>query len=55
MGTTSDTKFEKRVKSILEGLSNNTDGKLFERAHEDLGKLLGYRAGNSRKSSAPDP
>ncbi|PPB08842.1 DEAD/DEAH box helicase [Brevibacillus laterosporus] len=55
MGTTSDTKFEKRVKSILEGLSNNTDGKLFERAHEDLGKLLGYRAGNSGETSAPDP
>ncbi|GIN99474.1 hypothetical protein J5TS2_01430 [Brevibacillus halotolerans] len=27
-------KIRKRVKSILEGLSNNTDGKLFERAHE---------------------
>ncbi|WJQ78973.1 DEAD/DEAH box helicase [Brevibacillus brevis] len=55
MGTTSDTKFEKRVKKILEGLNNNTDGKLFENAHEDLGKLLGYRAGNSKESTAPDP
>ncbi|MFS0726292.1 DEAD/DEAH box helicase [Paenibacillus sp. 1P07SE] len=55
MGTTSDAKFEKRVKNILEGISNNTDGNLFERAHEDLGKLLGYLAGNSDERTAPDP
>jgi hypothetical protein len=55
MGTTSDVKFEKRMKSILDGISNNTDGNLFERAHEDLGKILGYRAGNSEERTAPDP
>lgn len=55
LGTTSDRRFDKLVVNILDGLADNTDGKFFENAHERLGSLLGYRAGNSEESGAPDP
>ncbi len=57
LGTANNRKFEAEVKNILEDL--NKDGeentKQFEIAHEKLGKLLGYEAGNSTADAAPDP
>ncbi|MFB7159529.1 DEAD/DEAH box helicase [Lysinibacillus sp. NPDC056232] len=55
MGISSDRKFEKRITSILEGLSSNENSKKFEAAHKDLGKLLGYNADNTEENSGPDP
>lgn len=55
MGSTSDRKFESRVTEILEGLSDQKDSKRFERAHVDLGRLLGYFADNSEEDGGPDP
>lgn len=47
-------RFETRAKSILDGLLS-TDGHEFEKAHLDLGILLGYDAHNSDDMAAPDP
>jgi hypothetical protein len=55
MGTTSDRRFDKRVKEILTGLADQTDGKRFERAHKDLGLLLGYNSDNTEEDAGPDP
>lgn len=49
-----NNRFEDKVKHILEGL-RSTDGLTFERAHKELGGLLGYDAHNCEKSAAPDP
>ncbi len=49
-----NSRFENRVKSILDGLLS-ADGHKFERAHLDLGILLGYDAHNSDDTAAPDP
>jgi len=49
-----NSRFENRVKSILDGLLS-ADGHEFERAHLDLGILLGYDAHNSDDTAAPDP
>ncbi len=57
LGTVNDKKFEARVKFILDNLdrSDPNNSKNFEKAHEDLGRLLGYRAGNDESTAAPDP
>lgn len=55
LGTTSDNKFDRRTREILEGLSSQTDGAKFERAHQELGMLLGYNAGNTEDTAGPDP
>lgn len=49
-----NSRFENRIKSILDGLLSE-DGHKFERAHLDLGILLGYNAHNSDDTAAPDP
>ena len=47
-------RFETHAKTILDGLLS-TDGHKFEKAHLDLGILLGYNAHNSNDIAAPDP
>lgn len=47
-------RFEEKAKSILEGL-NSDDGNIFEKAHLELGIMLGYDANNIDSSAAPDP
>lgn len=54
LGTTHDRKYAKEEKDILEGLLNG-GAKVFEQAHERLGRLLGYQAGNQETRGAPDP
>jgi len=57
LGVANDRKFESEVKEILENLNKDSeeDSKKFEDAHERLGRLLGYEAGNSKSDAAPDP
>lgn len=55
IGVSSDRKFNTLSQRILDGLSSNTDGHAFERAHLELGALLGYEAGHSNETGAPDP
>lgn len=47
-------KLEKRIKGILDDL-NSLDGKVFERGHKELGKLLGFISENPNSTGAPDP
>lgn len=47
-------RFETRVKDVLNGLFTGS-GEIFEKAHLELGKLLGYDAHNSDITAAPDP
>lgn len=47
-------RFETHARSILDGLLS-TDGHKFEKAHLDLGILLGYDAYNPSDTAAPDP
>ncbi|KUO95789.1 DEAD/DEAH box helicase family protein [Ferroacidibacillus organovorans] len=54
LGTSSDRKFEKRVHEILNDL-NGDDSALFENAHVQLGRMLGYQADNSDETAGPDP
>jgi len=54
LGTMHDWAYAKEEKEILEGLSSS-DAAPFERAHERLGRLLGYDAGNHNSTGAPDP
>lgn len=54
LGTVHDSRFERRVKEILDGLHQTGAGP-FERAQVLLGQLLGYKADNSDDDSAPDP
>jgi hypothetical protein len=54
VGTASDTKLVRAEKVIREGLIG-TDSIAFERAHEKLGWLMGYQAGNKETNGAPDP
>lgn len=54
LGTVHDSKFEKCVKEILDGL-HQTSARPFEKAQVLLGQLLGYTANNSDDDSAPDP
>lgn len=46
--------FEQKAKKILDDLLS-MDGHVFEQAHLDLGRILGYDAHNSGDSAAPDP
>ncbi len=52
MGTATNKKFEKKAKSILDGLM---DPACFEEAQRQLGELLGFVAGNGRGDADPDP
>lgn len=58
-GNYNDKKFEVEVKAILENLQRVKDtpaeSKAFENGHEKLGRLLGYKAGNSNGDADPDP
>ena len=49
-----NNRFEEKAKLILEGLLS-ADGNTFEKAHLELGILLGYDAHNIDDSAAPDP
>lgn len=57
LGTVNDSKFEKEVNFILDNLtkSHPDDSKIFEQAHERLGRLLGFQAGNDESTASPDP
>ncbi|HME24642.1 MAG TPA: DEAD/DEAH box helicase [Acetobacteraceae bacterium] len=54
IGTASDNKLVRYEKDIREGLSQDKKGP-FEKAHECLGRMLGYEAGNKETPGAPDP
>ncbi|MHB0947038.1 MAG: DEAD/DEAH box helicase [Sedimentisphaerales bacterium] len=53
-GTFNNLKFEAEVKKITDNLSSG-DSNAFETGHELLGKLLGFDAGNTETTAAPDP
>jgi len=59
LGIINDKKFEAEIKEIVNSLarvsSSEADSKAFENGHEKLGRLLGYKAGNSSSDAAPDP
>ena len=52
LGTASDHKFEKLAKEILDALRAPN---AFEEGQRQLGKLLGFIAGNNETDAAPDP
>jgi Type III restriction enzyme, res subunit/Helicase C-terminal domain len=54
LGTLHDRRFAEREKIILDGILSE-DSIQFERAHVELGRLLGYDAGNKETAGAPDP
>lgn len=54
LGVTSNTKYDKEEKFILEGI-NQTEAKKFEEAQKRLGLLIGYNAGNIENDASPDP
>ncbi len=47
-------RLEKKIKGILDDL-RSSDGKVFERGHQEFGKMLGYISENPESSGAPDP
>lgn len=47
-------RLEKKIREILDDLSSS-DGKAFERGHQEFGKMLGYISENPESSGAPDP
>lgn len=49
-----NNRFEQQAKNVLEGLLSD-DGQVFERAHLNLGILLGYDAHKADDTAAPDP
>jgi hypothetical protein len=53
LGTSHDRAYSKYEKEILTGLAG--DSKAFEQAHKALGSLLGFDAGLSKVTGAPDP
>jgi hypothetical protein len=53
-GTMHDQRFAAFEKGILQGLASS-DPPTFEKAHEQLGTLLGFEAGNEESKGAPDP
>jgi hypothetical protein len=53
-GTTHDQRFAAFEKEVLEGLASS-DPPTFEKAHEELGILIGFEAGNEESKGAPDP
>lgn len=54
LGTLHDRRFAEREKLILDGILSENSTQ-FERAHVELGRLLGYDAGNKESVGAPDP
>jgi hypothetical protein len=55
LGTTHDRRYDAEEASILDKILQDKDGHLFESGHEQLGRLLGFQAGNSNDEGAPDP
>ncbi len=53
-GTVNNRKFAAEVKRITDNLNSN-NSKSFEKGHELLGTLLGFKAGNRETTAAPDP
>lgn len=53
-GITQDRKFARSEKEIIEGLSSKDRGP-FERAHKNLGRLLGFESDNVEFDGSPDP
>jgi hypothetical protein len=54
MGAAADNKLVRFEKQLRDGLAQTTKGP-FEKAHEMLGRMLGYDAGNKETPGAPDP
>ena len=54
IGISSNRKFERKVKNIL-NLLTSQDGKKFEEGHKQLGELIGFISKNSDDNAAPDP
>jgi hypothetical protein len=54
LGMTHNSKFERHVKQILDGLDSNSSD-AFELAQVQMGRLLGYEADNSSEEGSPDP
>jgi hypothetical protein len=54
LGTINDGKFVQEEKFILQNIAQDNSNQ-FEKAHKRLGNLLGFEAGNSETSGAPDP
>jgi len=54
LGMVQDRMFSEEEAFILSNISKNTSDE-FEAAHERLGRLLGYEAGNRETTGAPDP
>jgi len=57
LGSIHEGRFAKLEKEILEGLNNHSaeDSGPFERAHVELGKLLGFTTGKVEIDASPDP
>ena len=53
--TTHDRRYNELEAEIRKAINQTEDGKLFERGHERLGYLIGYKSGNSEEEGAPDP
>ena len=54
LGTITDYKYEQFEAEIRRGLEQD-DASAFERAHAQLGELLGYQSGNRNDTGSPDP
>lgn len=54
LGTFHDKRFDKEEKAIIE-LINSKESKKFEKGHELLGALIGYKSGNMESQGSPDP
>jgi hypothetical protein len=54
LGTMHDQKFAQLEKQIFEGLQQSK-ANVFEAAHTQLGRLLGFEAGNEESEGSPDP
>lgn len=55
LGTTHDRKYSAFEASILSDISQDDDGRRFERGREQLGRLLGYSVGHTDEDAGPDP
>lgn len=54
LGTVHDKKFADEERFIIENIQM-AEARPFEAAHERVGRLLGYQAGNQESTGAPDP
>jgi hypothetical protein len=54
LGTVHGRKYDEEEKLIADNIKEN-DHEKFERAHEHLGNLLGFRAGKVESNASPDP